>query len=146
MYGPDYIDRIKAMVTNHFWIDVLSFLRVLWNSNFALEKTVIMETPIGLNPTFKLHVRRGWREKGILVISDFIDHLRTPYSMENIIEKYGVKTYFLEYARISALINEYLNWRDTPETKEPRPKRSFLNILLSNDSKGVSNQYRQIHP
>ena len=39
MYGPDYIDHIKVMVTNPFWIDVLSSLRVLWNSNFALERT-----------------------------------------------------------------------------------------------------------
>ena len=39
MYGLDYKDRIKAMVTNPFWIDVLSSLRVSWNGNFALEKT-----------------------------------------------------------------------------------------------------------
>ena len=30
MYGPDYIDRIEAMVTYPFWIDVLNSLRVLW--------------------------------------------------------------------------------------------------------------------
>ena len=60
--------------------------------------------------------------------------------------KYGVKTNFLEYARISVLINEYLSWKDTPETKEPRPKNSFLNIILSKYLKGVSNLYRQILP
>ena len=61
-------------------------------------------------------------------------------------KKYGVKTNFLEYARITALINEYLSWKDTPETKEPRPKNYFLNIVLSKDLKGVSNLYRQIFP
>ena len=97
------------MVTNPVWIDVLNSFRILWKSNFALERSVIMETPIWLNPSFKLHNRRGWKEKGIMIISDFIDHLKTPYSMGNFIAKYEVKTNFLEHARISALINEYLH-------------------------------------
>ena len=28
-------------------------------------------------------------------------------------------------------INEYLNWRDTPDYREPRPKNSFLNTELT---------------
>ena len=146
IYGPDYIDRLEAIISNPFWLDVLTALKTLWNSNFISEKTVIMETPIWLNPTFKFHIRREWKEKGISVISDFIDHLRTPYTMESFTEHYGVKTNFLEYARFSVLINEYLSWKDTPETKEPRPKNSFLNIILSKDLKGVSNLYKQIFP
>ena len=88
IYGPDYIDRIEAMISNQFWLDVLKSLKILWKSNFALEKIVIMETPIWLNPTFKLHIKRDWQEKGISVISDFIDHLRTPYTMESFMKKY----------------------------------------------------------
>ena len=109
IYSPDYIDRLDAMISNPFWLDVLKSSKILWKSNFALEKSVIMETPMWLNPTFKLHIRRDWKEKGILVISDFIDHLRTPFTMESFMKTYGVKTNFLEYARISASINEYLS-------------------------------------
>ena len=52
----------------------------------------------------------------------------------------------MEYAKIAALINEYLNWRDIPETREPKSRNSFLNTILSIDIKGVSNLYRQILP
>ena len=109
IYGPDYIDRLEAMISNPFWLDVLKSLKILWKSNFGLEKLVIMETPMWLNTTFKLHIRRDWKKKGILFIFDFIDHLRTPYTMESFMKTYGVKTNFLENARISALINEYLS-------------------------------------
>ena len=81
-----------------------------------------------------------------MVVSDFIDYLKKPYSSENFVWKYEVKTNFLEYAKIAALINEYLNWRDIPETREPKSRNSFLNTILSIDIKGVSNLYRQILP
>ena len=59
MYGPDYIDRIETMVTSTFWINVLSLLKVLWKSSFALERSVILEMPIWFNPTLSLQIRRG---------------------------------------------------------------------------------------
>ena len=89
-----------------------------------------MESPIWLNHTFKFHIRREWKERGISVISDFIDHLRTPYTMESFIEHYGVKTNFLEYARFSALINEYLSGKDTPETEISTKWQNKTNIEI----------------
>ena len=59
VYGPDYIDRIETMVTSTFWINVLSLLKVLWKSSFALERSVILQTPIWFNPTLSLQIRRG---------------------------------------------------------------------------------------
>ena len=66
--------------------------------------------------------------------------------MADFIQKYQVKTNFLEYARASIKVNEYLNWRDSPEYREPRPKNSFLNSILSVDIKGVSNLYKLLLP
>ena len=81
-----------------------------------------------------------------MVISDLIDYSKKLYSMTDFIQKYQVKTIFLEYARVCIKINKYLNWRDTPEYREPRPKNSFLNSILSVDLKGVSNMYKLILP
>ena len=64
--------------------------------------------------------------------------------MADFTQRYQVKTNFLEYARVCIKINEYLNWRDTPEYREPRPKNSFLNSILSVDIKVVSNMYKLI--
>ena len=76
IYGPDYIERIEAMTDNPFWLNVIDSLRVLWKCNFTLDKSVILETPIWLNPVFKLNINREWKKKGIMVISDFIEHLK----------------------------------------------------------------------
>ena len=46
----------------------------------------------------------------------------------------------------SGRINEYLNWRDIPETREPKPRNPFLTTVLSIGSKRVSHLYRQILP
>ena len=66
--------------------------------------------------------------------------------MEDFTARYQVKTNFLEYARVSKKINEYLNWRDTPDYREPRPKNSILNTILSADLKGVANLYKLLLP
>ena len=81
-----------------------------------------------------------------MVISDFIEYSKKMYSMADFIARYQVKTNFLEYARVSIKINEYLNGRDTPDYREPRPKNSFLNSILSADIKGLSNLYKLILP
>ena len=146
IYGPDYLERIDAMISNPFWINVIDSLKLLWNCNFALERSVILETPLWLNPIFKLQINREWKDKGITVISDLIDYSKKLYSMADFIQKYQVKTNFLEYARVSIKVNEYLNWRDTPEYREPRPKKSFLNSILSVDIKGESNLYKLLLP
>ena len=134
------------MVSNPFWRNVIDSLKILWNYNFALDRSIILETPLWLNPVFKLQINREWKEKGIMVISDFIEYSKKLYSMADFIARYKVKTNFLEYARVSIKINEYLNWRDTPDYREPRPKNSFLNSILSADIKGLSNLYKLILP
>ena len=67
-----------------------------------------------------------------MVVSDFIDNFKKPYSMEDFIVKYEVKTNFLKYVKVTSLINEYLNWRDFPETREPKPRNSFKKTNQSN--------------
>ena len=63
-----------------------------------------------------------------MVVSDFIDNLKKPYSMEDFIVKYEVKTNFLKYVKVTSIIN----WRDFPETREPKPRNSFKKTNQSN--------------
>ena len=58
--------------------------------------------------------------------------------MEEFIEKYNVKTYFLEYNSITIKIKRFLEWKDYPEYREPYHRKSFLNILLNLSVKGSS--------
>ena len=145
-YGQDYIDSIEAMATNKFWLNVLDSFKFLWKSNCILDEATIMETPIWLNPSFGLHIRRKWKEKGIMVVSDFVDYLKKPYSMEEFISKYEVKKNFLAYAKVTLLIIDYLDWRDISHFQNFKLRNSFLNTILSNDVEGVSNLYTLIHP
>ena len=129
IYGPDYLERNDAMISNPFWINVIDSLKLLWNCNFALERSVILETPLWLNPIFKLQINREWKDKGITVISDLIDYSKKLYSMADFIQKYQVKTNFLEYARVSIKVNEYLNWRSTLQnTENLDEKNPFLTL------------------
>ena len=91
------------MTTNPFWIDVLSALRSLWKNSIIFEKHVIRETPLWFNPIFRLQLRREWKDNGILVVSDLINYLTTPLSLEEINQKYNIKMNFLEYGKITAI-------------------------------------------
>ena len=137
-YGPDYTDRIVELTSNPCWSN--------WRSNCILNKDVILESPLWHNPLFRLQIRREWRESGIMVIPDRIDYLEVPLKLETLNSTYNIKMNFLEYAYLTFLINTHLDWMDISELCVPRPGNSLLNILLSIDTKGVSNLYRALHP
>ena len=77
------------MASNPFWRNVIDSLKLLWNCNFALERSVILETPLWLNPIFKLQINREWKDKGIMVISDLIDYSKKLYSMADFTPRGG---------------------------------------------------------
>ena len=64
-YGADFIERIEAMTTNPFWIDVLTALNSLWKNSIIFEKHVIRETPLWFNPIFRLY---SWEGNGKTVV------------------------------------------------------------------------------
>ena len=113
-YGPDIKDRIEGFKSNPFWKNVLAALRTLWSSNCIFNKDTIIETPLWYNPPFSLQKSRELRENDKMVISDLIDYLKVPLSMENINVTYNIKMNFLEYGNITSLINNHLDWKDIP--------------------------------
>ena len=142
--GLDYVERIEGLTTNPFWQDVLNALRKLWKSNIVYDKKVITEAPLWYNPNFRLEIKREWKEKVIMVISDLIDYLTVPLTMEKLQEKFDIKINFLENGKISAALRKHFEWKDIPDHREPLLRNSFLNTILSLDIKGVSNLYRAL--
>ena len=82
------------MTFNPFWLNVLTALRSLWKSSIMFDKSVIMETPIRYNPSFCLQIRKEWKDKGIMVVSDFTDYLTVPLSFEEFNQKYQITMNF----------------------------------------------------
>ena len=81
-----------------------------------------------------------------MVVSDFIDYLTVPLSSERINNKFEVKMKFLEYGNIFSLIKNHFEWKDIPETREPQPRNSFLNKILTMDKKGCVKPSSSITP
>ena len=79
------------------------------------------------------------------MVSDFINYLTVPLSLEEINLKYNIKINFLDYGKITAILKKHFEWKEIPETREPLPRNSFLNTILYMDNKGVSNLYRTLN-
>ena len=63
-------------------------------------------------------------------VSDFIDYLKMPYSMDDFIQRLEVKTNFLEYAKITLLIKEHLDWKDT-DVSISKPQHKYTCVFLA---------------
>ena len=144
LYGPDYLDRIIEMTSNKFWIDVIRSLQMLWRSEAVKDKEVILNTPLWLNSSFEIQLKRDWLNKGINSIADFLGVMKVPLSMEEFTTKYGVKTNFLEYNKIVLRIKKFLEWMDKPLYCETLPRNSTINILVNLNKKGCSRLYSKI--
>ena len=144
-YGSDYIERIEGLNSNPFWHDVLISLKKLWKSSIVYDKTVINEIPLWYNPNLRLQIRKDWKDKGVMVISDLLDHGTVPLSLTDLTSKFGIKINFLEYGKLIAVLKKHFEHKDLSGTSEPHPRNSFLSTVLSIDKKGVSNLYKILH-
>ena len=111
-FGRDYLDRIIELTSNRFWIDVIKSLKIFWQSDAPYHKNSIRFTPIWLNSTFAIQIKREWISKGISTIADFLGTMKVPLTMSEFTEKYHVKTNFLEYHSLTSKIKKYIEWRD----------------------------------
>ena len=123
-FGPDYLDRIIEFTSNRFWIDVIKSLKILWQSDASYHRNFIKFTPIWLNSTFSLQIKRDWISKGISTIADFLGTMNVPLTMSEFTGKYKVKTNFLEYHSLTSKIKKYIEWRDLPLHDEEQPVNS----------------------
>ena len=54
-----------------------------------------------------------------MVIWDLIDYLEVPLLLEGLNKKFYTKINFLEYAKITSIIKEHLDWKNIPDYKVP---------------------------
>ena len=59
--------------------------------------------------------------------------------------KYDIKTNFLVYGSIKMKIKDFLSDKEMPNYAELSPQNSLINMIISQDKKGVSNLYKYIH-
>ena len=98
-------------------------------------------TPIWLNQSFAIQIKREWITKGISTIADFLGIMNVPLTMVEFTGKYHVKTNFLEYHSLISKIKKYIEWRDLPLHEEEQPVNSTLNTILNLNVKGSSKLY-----
>ena len=144
-YGPDYIERIEVLNSNPFWQDILTSVKKLWKTSIVYDKTVIKEAPLWYNPNFRLQIRRDWKESGLMVVSDLLDHGTVPFSLTELNSKFDIKINFLEYGKLVAILKKHFELKDIVDNTEPHPRNSFLNTVLSIDKKGVPNLYKTLY-
>ena len=86
-------------------------LSIMTISEIIFDKNVIRETPLWYNPMFRLQIKKEWKDKGIMVISDLLDYMTVPLSLEKINNKFNIKMNFLEYGKIAAIVKNHFEWK-----------------------------------
>ena len=144
VFGADYLERTIEATDNKFWKDVIRSTLHLWQTDAVLCQEVIKNTPIWQNPKLKIPTKREWLQKGINTIADLMGPMYQVLPMDQFIDKYGVKTNFLEYNIISIKIKKFLEWKEIILYNEPHPRNSVLNVLLNLSVKGCSRLYSKM--
>ena len=141
-YGVAYLNRIIEMTFNPFWNDVLSGLKWLWTDLKIVIPENVLLTPLWYNDSLQLPIKKEWLLKGITNISDILDVNLKPLLLHDFSSIYGVKTNFLEYGQVCKKVKLYLENKILPFHLPTKPYNSILNVILSMDTKGVSNIYK----
>ena len=124
-----FVHLYQPLVVKSSWVDLHSWVQL---------------NPIWYSDIINLTIRREWLDSGIVWISDLIDVFRNILPNEEINERHGIRTNFLDYHNLKIKIRELLEWQNRPEHSEPHPRNRPLNVLLNIDSKWVANLYRNI--
>ena len=141
-YGVAYLNRIIEMTFNPFWNDVLSSLKLLWTDLKIVIPENVLLTPLWYNDSLQLPIKKEWLWKGITNVSDILDNNLKPLLLHDFISIYGVKTNFLEYGHVCKKVKVCLDNKILPFHLPTKPYNSMLNVILSLDTKGVSNIYK----
>ena len=97
---------------------------------------IIYEIPIWFNPNLKINLKKKWFEKGIRTLNDIVNTYGKPLDLVEFQEKFHITTNFLEYGSFCKLIQNFLRYKDFPQSKTPLPRNSYLNIIVNKDRKG----------
>ena len=105
----------------------------------------VLHTPIWYNPEFRLQIVSEWNRKGIKTVRDVLTSNRSIMTQVEFENYYSVKTNFLEYGRVKTRVKEFLTDKEMPRYEELNPQNKIIDMIISQDRKGVSNLYKGIH-
>ena len=143
-YGPDYLDRLEESTSIPFWKDVITALKKLWSNEVVNMNHWVLHTPVWHSPFFRMQIIPEWNKKGIHTVYDFLYSDRGIMTQEDFELKY-IKTNFLVYGSVKMKIKDFLSDKEMPIYAELSPQNSLINMIISQDKKGVSNLYKYIH-
>ena len=143
-FGPDKLEATKEVIYNPFWYDFIISFNTLFKTDIMVQMDIIHELPLWFNPKLKLNFKMNWFERGVRTINDIVDSYGKPLSLTEFQAKFQLKTNFLEYGGFCKQIQNFLRYKDFPQSKTPLPRNSYLNIIANKDKKGVSNLYRTL--
>ena len=121
---------------------MLTSLDLLWSESKIIIPDNILFTPLWYNDVLQIPIRREWLARGVTTIWDLIGSNRQPMVLEEFENTYYVKTNFLEYGEVCRKVSDFLIWKDKPDYNPAAPYNCMLNIVLSIDTKEVSNTYK----
>ena len=144
-FGPDKLEATKEVIYNPFWhVFIISF-NALFKTDIIFQMNIIHELPIWYIPNLRLNFKKKWFDKGIRTLNDIVDTYGKSLNLAEFQEKFHLTTKFLEYGGFCKQIQNFLRYKDFPQSKTPLPRNSYLNIVANKDKKGVSNLYRILH-
>ena len=143
-YGVDYIERLLEITFNPFWLNVLHSLKLLWKDDKIYIPENLFLTPLWYNSSFRLPIKKGWKDKGIYQVNDLLQTDGTLLSQSEFEQKFHLKTNFLEYGAVLTKINSFMQTREVPLHIHSSPSNCMLNVILQKDSKGVSTIYKML--
>ena len=109
LFGPQWSETVAKRIDNPFWRDVLLSWKELLHL-LPLNSTLhgsLWFTPISNNTTVSIYIPKLY-QKGILSPLDLICNGKL-MSQNEIQKSYNVKLNFLDYHRISILLNSYIS-------------------------------------
>ena len=68
-------------------------------------------------------IRRKWKEKGMMVVSDLLDYLTVPLTLEKFQVKFGIKINFLDHGMLGATFKKTFWMERNPRTQRTSPQK-----------------------
>ena len=113
IYGNKYTKTIINQVKNKFWKDVLESYSKLIEMNIPQSEEEFLSCPIFFNNNItidnKAIFNKNWANKSILFINDLIDNSGNIYNLQELEQKYDIKSNFLTHHSITTAVKNYKN-------------------------------------
>lgn len=146
-YGSKYIDRIRTQTDNIFWKDVIISLNLFLENTTPSCWNELKSIPVWFNPHIKVGGNAvfygNWKEKGILLINDFLDSNGEVLTLADFQRKFDLQVNFLQFEGMARSIKDYIFSFDFASFlyREDNPIRPYPLLFILRHRKGCRDIY-----